>query len=102
MTQLILTQLWIDHGLLLANDKNHGLLVLTTESVFKQMNHDSLQRNWTLSSGGMQYRKIRGQKRCYMATSIEELKRVIQQPDLHELVQASHQRLSTESGPSAG
>ena len=89
MTQLTLTHLWIDNGLLLANDRIHGLLVLTTEHNFNAMTHDSLKRNWAVNSSKVKYRKIRGQKRCYIATPIEALKECISDTEIYSLVQDS-------------
>jgi hypothetical protein len=89
MTQLTLTHLWIDNGLLLANDRIHGLLVLTTEHTFNTMTNDSLKRNWAVNRYGVKYRKIRAQKRCYIATPIEALKECISDTEIYSLVQAS-------------
>ena len=73
MNQLVLTHLWLDEGLLMGRDREHGLLVLTTESNFFAGPQDSLKLGWSLSPSGTRFRKVRGKKKCWAPLPVFEL-----------------------------
>ena len=60
---LNVTHMWMDLGLLMARDKNHGLMYLCTEDVFNAGKKDSLRRSWRISETGYKYRAISGSKK---------------------------------------
>jgi len=69
--KLILTHLWLDGGLLLAKDKNHGFLKLCTEATFNAGPNDSLKKSWKQTWMGDRYREIKRSKQCHVPIPIE-------------------------------
>lgn len=65
--ELRLTHLWLDGGLLLANDLKCGFLILCTEAEFHSGKNDSLKKLWMASESGIRYRKIKRTKKCFSA-----------------------------------
>lgn len=93
--QLILTDLWIDEGFLMANDKTVGLIIVGSSAAFNEGPNDSLKRHWKTSSTGINYRKIRGTKRCFSPFPIKFLKERTCELGLTEKIEASYNKLKS-------
>ena len=69
-TELSLSHLWLDDGMLLARDHSYGYLILCSETEFHAGRNDSLKKNWKVSESRYHYRVIPRKKKCYAGAPV--------------------------------